>query len=87
MNDSVWHPHSEKPTQVVCPDSVCYLLVTNGNYVSTALYRPFSQKIAPVVMADLSPCRSWRDWDLCKFTHWCYVTDILNHFELCLNVK
>lgn len=83
MNNSVWHPFSELPSRSVDLGECLYILITNGEFVSTAMFQPITECIAPVVLDENNPCRRWQHWDGCRFTNWCYVDDLLKYFELC----
>lgn len=83
MKDSIWQPFSKLPSRQVDLGECLYLLITDGKFVSTAMFQPMTECIAPVIMDEGNPCRRWRHWDACNFTHWCYVDNLLIYFELC----
>ena len=83
MNNSIWHPYSEFPSRHVDLGEPLYILITDGKFLSTALYQPLTESISPVILDEGRPCRPWRFWDDCRFTNWCYVDDLLKYFELC----
>lgn len=78
MSSSIWHPADELPVRVCFPSSTLYIVIADDEYLSTALYRPISRKLAPFDWEHSTGFRRWFDWGEGGFTRWAYVSDILN---------
>lgn len=72
----LFHPVAERPRQRADGASI-YILVTDGLYVATARYRPWSDDVASISSLSENVCTYYK-WNTINATHWCYVSDLVS---------
>lgn len=76
MKKKIWKSFDERP-EVADGYYFGYIAVTDGLFMSTAIYNPADGMIAPVILDQFKPIRRWCEWDDCNFTMWSYISDLI----------
>lgn len=73
---SLFHPMTERPKVLAKNDRLCYIILADSDYASTALYNVETDRVSLVYSISTDDVVSF-NWGSGSAYRWCYVADFL----------